>query len=99
MLRHTDAGCREMESIRRDDEKEYPGGQRGWRGYCDDLLPALRNDVAAEVGKFRLDEALEVGAERVLSLCHAIEQISAPKIDIQYSICRFQCEQFKHGII
>ena len=46
-------------------------------------------DVAAEVGKFRLDEAVEVGAEKILSLCPCCEfqfRVSADKKDVPVQV-------------
>jgi hypothetical protein len=57
---------------------------------CGSVLTMIKDPpVAAEVGKTRLDEALEVGAEKVLSLCPCCEfqlRVSADKKKIPIEV-------------
>jgi Fe-S oxidoreductase/FAD/FMN-containing dehydrogenase len=57
---------------------------------CGSVVTLIKEpEVAAKVGKFRLDEALEVGAEKVLSLCPCCEfqfRVSADKKHVPVQI-------------
>ena len=57
---------------------------------CGSVLTLLKEPpVAADVGKIRLDEALEVGAEKVLALCPCCEfqlRVSAEKRDVPVEV-------------
>jgi Fe-S oxidoreductase/FAD/FMN-containing dehydrogenase len=57
---------------------------------CGSVLTLIKEPpVAAEVGKERLDEALEVGAEKVLALCPCCEfqlRVSADKKDVPVEV-------------
>jgi hypothetical protein len=57
---------------------------------CGSVLTLIKEpDVAADVGKVRLDEAVEVGAEKVLSLCPCCElqlRVSAEKKELPVEV-------------
>ncbi len=57
---------------------------------CGSVLTLIKDPpVAADVGKTRLDEALEVGAEKVLALCPCCEfqlRVSADKKDVPVEV-------------
>jgi Fe-S oxidoreductase/FAD/FMN-containing dehydrogenase len=57
---------------------------------CGSVLTLIKDQpVAAEIGKIRLDEALEVGAEKVLALCPCCEfqlRVSAQKKKISIEV-------------
>lgn len=57
---------------------------------CGSVLTLIKEpDVAADVGKIRLDEAMEVGAKKVLSLCPCCElqlRVSAEKKDLPVEV-------------
>lgn len=60
-------------------------------GHCCGSVMTLIKDppVAAEIGKMRLDEALEAGAEKILALCPCCEfqlRVSADKKDIPIEV-------------
>jgi hypothetical protein len=62
---------------------------------CGSVLTLLKEPpVAADVGKERLDEALEVGAEKVLALCPCCEfqlRVSADKKDVPVEVVDLAC--------
>jgi Fe-S oxidoreductase/FAD/FMN-containing dehydrogenase len=57
---------------------------------CGSVLTLIKEpDVAADVGKHRLDEAIEVGAEKVLALCPCCEfqlRVSADKKEVPVEV-------------
>jgi Fe-S oxidoreductase/FAD/FMN-containing dehydrogenase len=78
-----------IEAIPRADFVEMPFNRENAH-CCGSVLTLIKDPpVAAEVGKDRLDEALEVGAEKVLALCPCCEfqlRVSADKKDVPVEV-------------
>jgi len=63
---------------------------REWAHCCGSVLTLIKDPpVAADIGKFRMDEATEVGAEKILAMCPCCEfqfRVTAKKKDLDIEV-------------